>query len=76
MFAVKFSISVLLGAEPLPETLLLLSSLHAVVRRNALLNVAGGVFFLVGVSFHDFPSLYSNMTVEKKLSQHETEEKT
>lgn len=54
VFAVKFSISVLLGAGPLPRTLLLLSPRHAVVRRNALLSVAACFFlFLVGglVSF-------------------------
>lgn len=44
VFAVKFSISALLGAGPLPRTLLLLSPPHAVVRRNALLSVAAWFF--------------------------------
>lgn len=83
VFAVKFSISVLLGAGPLPRTLLLLSPRHAVVRRNALLSVAACFFlFLVGgwlVLIHRFPFphfrfLYSDMTVEKELFQRGTEE--
>lgn len=48
VFAVKFSISVLLGAGPLPRTLLLLSPQHAVVRRNALLSVAACFFSFFG----------------------------